>query len=326
MRTHSIFWPLVLIATGVVWILAQLGIVPGANLWALLNVVPFLLMALGLGLILGTRWPLARPILSAVVVAGALLAIVFAAPLRWNVAPDWGCNWEGSPFGVCYGVGGAVRGSGVIVSESRTVSEFSAVSVDYPAAVSIRQGDAQSVTVEGDDNLLPQLRTRVVGGTLHIEVTGIDWNQRVNPSREVRINLTVKDLRQIDLSSAGSVTVERLQTDALSLSVSGAGNLTLSDLAVKTLRLDLSGAGSVTAAGTADDLTLDISGVGSFHGEALAVQTAAADISGMGSATLWVKLQLTANISGTGSVSYYGSPEVRKDVSGLGSVRKLGDK
>jgi hypothetical protein len=326
MRTRSIFWPLVLIATGVIWILAQAGGLPSANLWALLHAIPFMLMALGVGLILGTRWAWARQIVSILVVGGMLLAVVFAAPLRWNVPPNWGCVWGESPIAGCYGVGGAVRGSGVIVSESRDLPAFDGVSVDYPAVVTIRQGNTPSVTVEADDNFLPQLSTRVADGVLNIEVMRIAIGQRVTPTREVRINLTVKDLRQLDLSSAGSVKVESLETGALKISVSGAGSLTLSRLTVRTLTLDLSGVGSVTAGGTADDIDLNISGVGSFHGEALEVQSATVDISGMGSATLWVKVRLTADISGTGSVSYYGSPELIRNVSGLGSVRKVGDK
>jgi Putative auto-transporter adhesin, head GIN domain len=326
MRTRSIFWPLVLIATGVIWILAQAGGMPSANLWALLYAVPFVLMALGVGLMLGTRWMWARQIVSVLAVGGALAAVVFAAPLRWNVPPNWGCVWSGSPISGCYGVGGSIRGSGVIVMETRELAPFDGVSVDYPAAVTVLQGDAQTVTVEADDNFLPQLTTRVTGGVLHIEVAGIAYGQRVTPSREVRVTLTVKDLRRVDLSSAGSVKVDGLETSALKISVSGAGSLTISRLTVQSLTLDLSGVGSVTVGGTADNIALNISGVGSFHGEALEAQNATVNISGMGSATCWVKVLLTADISGTGSVSYYGSPEIRKDVSGLGSVRKLGDK
>ncbi len=326
MRTRSIFWPLVLIAVGVIWILAQAGGMPQANLWALLYVLPYALVLLGVGVILGARWWWARQVVSILVVGAGLLAVIFAGPLRWNVSPDWGCTWGDTPFTGCYWEGGAVRGSGVIVSETRELPVFDSVSVDYPAAVTILQGGTQSVTVEADDNFLPQLRTRVVDGTLHIEAAGIASGQRVTPTREVRITLTVKDLQQLDLSSAGSVKATGLETGVLNISVSGAGSLTLSEINVQTLALDLSGAGSVTAGGQAQTLGLDISGVGSFHGDALEVQTATADISGLGSATLWVKESLTADISGTGSVSYYGSPVIRKNVSGLGSVRKLGDK
>jgi len=326
MRHRSIFWPLILIAVGVIWILAEMGIVPSANLWALLYVLPYALVALGVGLILGSRWMWARQIVTALVVGGAVLAVVFAAPLRWTSPPNWGCVWNGSPFVSCTGVGGAVRGSGVIVSETRDVPAFDGVTIDYPAVVTIRQGDTPSLTVEADDNLLPQLTTRVVDGTLQIEAAGVDFSRRVTPTREVRIALTVKDLTQIDLSSAGSVSVDGLQTAALRVSVSGAGSVTLSHLTLQTLTLELSGAGSVSADGTAQTIKLNISGLGSFTGGALKAQDATVNISGLGSATLWVTGQLTADISGTGSVSYYGSPAIRKDVSGLGSVRKLGDK
>ncbi len=326
MRYRSIFWPLVLIAVGVLWMLSETGIVPPANLWALLYVIPYALMALGVGLILGTRWIWARQVVSVLVVGVAVLAVVFAAPMRWTTPPNWGCVWTEAPFVSCSGVGGSTRGSGVIVSETRAVPAFDGVKIDYPAVVTIRQGDTPSVAVEADDNLLPQLNTRVVDGTLQIEAAGIDWSRRVTPSREVRINLTVKDLGRIDLSSAGSVQVDGLNAVALNVSVSGAGSVTLSHLTAQSLTIDLSGAGSVAADGTAQSINLNLSGLGSFDGGGLEAQNGKIDISGLGSATVWVKLGLTADISGTGSVSYYGSPQVTKDVSGLGSVRKLGDK
>jgi len=326
MRIRSIFWPLVLIAVGVLWMLSEIGIVPSTNLWALVYVIPYALMALGVGLILGSRWIWARQIVSVLVVGGAVLAVVFAASLRWTTPPNWGCVWTESPFVSCTGVGGSVRGSGVIVSETRDIPAFDGVSIDYPAVVTIRQGDAPSVTVEADDNLLPQLSTRVVDGTLQIKSSENDWSRRVTPTREVRITLTVKDLSRIDLPSAGSVKVDGLTAAVLRISVSGAGSVTLSYLTVQTLTLELSGAGSLAADGTAQTIDVNISGLGSFNGGALEAQNATVDISGLGSATVWANLHLTATISGTGSVSYYGSPTVSKEVSGLGSVRKLGDK
>jgi hypothetical protein len=325
MRTRSIFWPLVLIAAGVLWMLSEIGIVPSANLWALVYVIPYALMALGVGMILGSRWIWARQIVSLLIVGGAALAVIFAAQLHWTTPPNWGCVWNASPVG-CYGVGGAVRGSGVIVTETREVPALDGVSIDYPAVVTILQGDTPSLTVEADDNLLPQLTTRVVDGTLQIKSSENDWSRRVTPTREVRITLTVKDLSRIDLPSAGSVKVEGLTAAGLRISVSGAGSVTLSHLTAQTLTLDLSGAGSLAADGTAQTIDVNISGLGSFDGGMLEAQNATVDISGLGSATVWAKLHLTATISGTGSVSYYGSPAVSKQVSGLGSVRKLGDK
>jgi len=329
MRMRSLFWPLFLIAAGAVWFLVALGTVPASNLWAVLNFVPYLLLGLGISLLLRARWQLAGMIASGVVVLAAFLAVLFAAQLHWNTPPDWGCQWSTSPFVSCTGgldLGGGVRGSGHVVSESRPVPDFTAVSVDYPAEVTIQQGSAVSASLQAEDNLLPQLELRVVDGVLHIDNRETLFSQRVNPTRPVKITLTVKDLSRLDAPSAGDVTIDGLQTQTLDVNVSGAGSVALSGLKVQTLGVDLSGAGSISASGTAASLNLTISGLGSFKAADLAADRASVDLSGLGSATLWVKTSLDVSISGTGSVEYYGSPSLSQSVSGLGSVSALGSK
>lgn len=318
MKTRSLFWPLTLIAAGVLWILVNMGIVASANLWALTYYWPVLLIALGVGLILRTFWEPAMTVMSALVVVGAVLAVIFAPQLRLNTVPAWSM---GNNFG------GSVPGSGKVVSQTREVDSFQTISIQYPAEVVIQQGESELVTVTGDDNLLPQLGTSTSGGELTIKNTEANWGKRVNPSQTVKIKITVKDLRELDFSAAGSVHVDGLKTDGLNVSISGTGTLTLSKLAVSRLDCRLSGAGSIQADGAADDMLLRISGVGSFDGAELKSQTADAGISGAGSAELWVERSLTATISGTGSINYYGAPTtVSKHVSGLGSVSSLGSK
>jgi len=329
MKRRSIFWPLVMIAAGVLWFLVALGTVPSANLWAVLNFFPYLLMGVGVGLLLRARWQVAGMIMSIIVVAAAVLAVVFAPQLGWNNPPDWGCNWNTSPYLSCdlgFDTGGSIRGSGKVVTQTRQVADFTSVSVDYPAEVVIQQGTTPSATVEAEDNVQPQLDLRVSGGVLHINNREQSYSRRVNPTKTVRITLTVKDLNSLDLPSAGTVSVNGLQTTVLNVSVSGAGSVNLSKLDVQSLIVDLSGAGSINADGKATDLTMDLSGIGSFKGANLAVMTANVDMSGVGSATLWVQADLSADVSGTGSISYYGSPSVRQDISGLGSIHKLGNK
>jgi hypothetical protein len=314
---RSLFWPFFLIAMGVIWLLINLGTVPAANLWALANLLPYLLLALGVSLILRAIWPIAGVIVPALTVVGMLLAVVYAPQLGWNTAPAWGWSLN---------AGGTVPGSGKVVTETRDVADFTAVSIDFPAQMTIRQGATQSVSVTAEDNLLPQLGTRVSNGVLHIEDKEPNWSKRVYPTKTVQLTLTVKDLKDVSFPSAGMVRIEGLQTDTLSISVSGAGSLTLAGVNIRSLHIDLSGAGTVTAEGTAGEADLNVSGVGNFRGADLAAQTASVDISGAGSVIVWVKDQLTVGISGAGSVGYYGSPSVSKDMSGLGSVNKLGNK
>ena len=322
MRNRSLFWPFILIAAGLIWLLVQLRTIPVENLWALTYIWPFFLMAAGVGLILRSRWPGIRIIVSGLIVLGMLLSIVFAPQLGWNKAPAWG-SFQLGDFG---NFSGSVRGSGVVISEARQVADFHSLEINYPVEVTIQQGTSTSVKVDAEDNLLPQLTTRVSGNTLFIENNQRDWSKRVNPTRPVRITMTVKDLQKVDFPSAGTLRVEKFQAKALEISISGAGTVNLSDLTAQSLTVNLSGAGTITASGSVDRLNVDISGVGSFRGGDLASQSADITISGAGSATAWVKSSLSVNISGTGSVNYYGSPSVQRNVSGLGSVNSRGNK
>jgi hypothetical protein len=322
MRHRSFFWPFILIAGGIVWLLVELNTIPVENLWALMYILPFLLMAWGVGLILRSFWPMLRGVVSGLTVLGMLLVIFYAPQLGWNRAPSWSAFHLGD-WGV---FSGSVRGSGVIASETREVADFDSVEINYPAEITVQQGDLYSLTVEAEDNLLPQLSTRVSGNTLVIDNDQPDWNRRVSPTRSVKIHMTIKNLQKVDFPSAGTLVVDNFQTDQLDIFISGAGTTTLSGLTANDLTVDLSGAGSITASGTVDSLNLDISGLGDFRGSDLASRDANITISGAGSATVWARDNLSVDISGAGSVSYYGSPSIHRNISGLGNVNNLGSK
>jgi len=322
MRERSIFWPLVMIAAGVLWLLIGMGTIPQANLWALTHTFPFLLVALGVGLILRAYWRFGGMLVSLLVVAGAVMAVVYAPRFGWDDAPSWRWNmWDLDPE-----IGGAIAGSGVIKTETRQVSGFDAISVDFPADVNVMQGKSEALEIEADDNLLPQLSTEVRNGTLYLENTERNWRERVSPSRPVTVTITVVELNQVRFPTAGKMSIEELKTDSLDISVSGAGDVTLTKLDVGNLDINLSGAGNINADGTIENLQVRISGLGSFDGSDLQSQDADVAISGAGNATVWTERHLGASISGAGSVNYYGSPNVNEHISGVGSVRKVGDK
>lgn len=320
MNEHrSLFWPLTLIAAGVLWLMISMGQVPADNLWALTHIWPYVLIALGVGLILRGLWRPLGQVVTVLVVIGAVGAVIFAPQLGWNDGPAFG-DWN---FGDGFGIGGE-RGSGVIDSETRKVSDFDSIDLDYPAEVIIKQGTTESLTIEADDNLLPQLVSEVRDGTLHIENGERDYGKRVNPSEIVRITITVKNLREVDFSTAGALTVNGLKGDSLSVFLSGAGDVTLNDLDLDKLTVSLSGAGEFSASGSATELNVTISGFGSFDSPNLKTQTANVRISGAGSATVRVEESLDASISGAGSVNYYGSPSVTQAISGAGDVKQVG--
>lgn len=319
-QKRSLFGPLLLIAAGAIWLLVKAGTVPSANLWALTHIWPFLLIAAGVGLILRPYWSYTSILLDVLIIGGIVLAIFFAPQMGWD-RPSMMVSWSGEDGGVFFGPG--ERGSGNVISETRNVSGFDAIRVDYPARVLISQGSTESLQIEAEDNLLPGLRTEVQGDELRIFYRASD-GERVNPTETVTITIRVRDLSSIHFSSAGELVVDGLEADDLRLNLSGAGNVELNDIAVTGLSVNLSGAGSTTASGTAEDLDLNISGFGEFNGRDLEGKTADVTISGAGGATVWVEEDLDATISGAGSVNYYGSPDnVRKQINGVGGVNPV---
>jgi len=321
MKQRSYFFPLALIATGSIWLLVGMGIVPSENLWALTHIWPFFIIGWGLGLILSSFWNQGRAFISVLLVGGAVAAIVFAPQLGWagSTPFDWNIN-IGEDFG------GGVQGSGVIKTETRKLAAAETVTLNYPAEVTIKQGKANSIVITADDNLLKQLSTEVKDGVLEITNSENSWADRVKPTEGVVIVITLKDVSRIALPSAGSLLVTDLKTDSLTLNVSGAGDISLTNLDVTSLDVTLSGAGSITADGKAESLGVNISGFGDFKGGDLQSQMANVRITGAGSSTAWVEKDLTASISGAGDIKYYGNPSVDESISGAGNVSKLGDK
>jgi hypothetical protein len=320
-QKRSLFGPLLLIAAGVIWLLVKSGTIPSGNLWALTHIWPFLLIAAGLGIILRPYWRYTSIMLDVLIIGGAILAIVFATQLGWASPSMLSMfNNNGEVF-----MGPGERGSGNVVTEAREVSGFRAIEVSYPAQVLVMQGNEESLKIEAEDNLLPNLKTQVRNGTLEIFYKR-ENGKHVNPTKTVKITIIVKDLAEVDFTSAGELTIEKLKSDNLDVSLSGAGNLDLDDIRVKGLGVNLSGAGSMTASGVADNLDLNISGFGDFKGADLHGKVARVNISGAGSATVWVDEDLTAGISGAGSISYYGSASVTKQISGVGGVNRIGNK
>ncbi len=315
-ENRSLFFPLLLIAIGATWLMISTGRLEESNLWALTHIWPFVLIALGAGLILrGFYRPLGM-LVSALVVVGAFLAVFYAPQLGWNDGPN---------FNLESGVFGGVPGSGVVETEKRDVQNFDSITIRYPAEVIVTQGKVESLSIEAEDNVLPQLRTEVRDGTLVIENSEDNFSKRVGATKVIRVTIVVKDLSKIDFSSAGTLSVDGLKADDFELNLSGAGEVTFSDVDFKNMTLRLSGAGSITGTGKVDTLDATISGLGEISAEGLAVSKATVRISGAGSATVRVSDELTAIISGAGSIDYYGDPNVEERISGAGSINKAGE-
>jgi len=191
-----------------------------------------------------------------------------------------------------------VVGSGKVASETRQVSGFSSVQLRGSADVSITQGEAESVVVEADDNILPLIETTVQNGQL---IIGTKPFTNLTTSNPIRVNVTAKSLQGVALSGSGSFDVSSLEGQDLSIALTGSGNITVS--------------------GAADRVDIRLPGSGNIYCSGLKTRSATATLTGSGNIAVNASETLDASILGSGTIRYDGNPaQVHKSVTGSGSI------
>lgn len=210
------------------------------------------------------------------------------------------------------------------------VHDFDAVELRWFGDMIVTQGQGESLTVEGEPELLQKLSVRVEDRTLYLEI-GQDWLERLVEGlralgrRPLTYRIGVEKLRRIAVSGRGSIRCDRLRTESLALAVSGQGDMRIHDLEARDVKVRISGRGELELDGKADSARIDIAGSGEVELPELPLQRAEVRISGHGEAELRVSDSLDVTISGYGRVRYHGDPRLTQAIAGAGSVKRLGD-
>lgn len=191
----------------------------------------------------------------------------------------------------------AVRGSGTATSETRDVSGVNQVQINVTGTLLLTIGETESLTIDGDDNIVPNIRTVVRGNKLTIDYA--ETNVRVEPQTDLVYTLTLPDLTEFVHNSSGTANLAGLQSD---------------------ISIKVNGSSDVIAIGSLDRLDVDINGSGAFDGAELITAETGVSINGSGSARVHTTKSLDARINGSGDVRYSGDGTVREDISGSGSV------
>lgn len=214
-----------------------------------------------------------------------------------------------------------------VMTESREVSNFNRIELRYTGELHIEQGDAETLTVEADETLLPKLRTAVEAHTLVLHREG-DWLEKLVGGLQALTRqrpiyrITVKELHSLKVTGQGRVEIPILTTDRLELATSGISTITIPNLSAQSLMMTSSGRSECRIRGTVVEQTVFISGSGDYEASELQSEKASVRISGHGTVKLAVSQALTVAISGYGGVTYRGNPQVSQSISGSGQVRQ----
>jgi hypothetical protein len=220
-----------------------------------------------------------HPAVVALLIAGGLVVALATAP------PIAGSSWWGS-----------VMGSGDVVTQERAVGPFERVIVNGSTDVDVSIDDAQSVTVEAQQNIEPLIETSVRDGVLVVSS-----RRSYTSHRNVAVHVTVPNLTGVATHGSADVTIDGARGPSLDLSTHGSGD--------------------ITASGDVDRLFYNSSGSGDAKLADLRARDVTVRMRGSGDARLAVADSLDVEVSGSGDVTYSGTPSVlHQVVHGSGSV------
>lgn len=241
---------------------------------------------------------------------GAALAVALLAPP---------VTWAGE----------RILGSGPGATEIRQVGPFEAIHLAGSIDLTVRQGEATSVSVTADDNLLAHLETSVEagapGGSGHPGPRlVVRWRPGSSLSTRGPVRVQVVTPRLVALSSVGSgdARIEAFDTPRLELTLTGSGGASLHALKTDLLQIAIAGSGDVRAEGRAQRLKVRVAGSGDVQGEALRADDVNVGVAGSGDVAVQAWKTLAVSIAGSGDVAYSGDAVVKASIAGSGTVRR----
>jgi hypothetical protein len=203
---RSYAWPLVLITIGLVFLLANYGVIPGVNALSLINLWPLLLILVGVDIAIGRRWPLAAIGIDVAVIAMGLV-LLMTTP-----------TFLGDPFFIVNGGAPGERDVSVARQSATTLS----LSMNAGAGrFHVGGGSTTLVEAHSVDNDLYLRRANFDSGGAHADV-------RIDQNGSRRFGGSTSGVADVETRIASDVPTD--------LSINGGAGEFVVDLSDVTLR------------------------------------------------------------------------------------------
>jgi hypothetical protein len=206
--------------------------------------------------------------------------------------------------------------AGPVTTQSFDLAGFTGVKVAGPDDVTIRRGEAFSITAKGPKAVIDELEIELDGDTLSIgrKNSGFSFS---GDDQDVEIAITMPALRAVRLTGSGEIDADAVDGDAVEAVVTGSGDLTIAALNGKSAKLTVSGSGDVeVGGGTIGSGNFDVTGSGNIDAAGLAATTLDVSITGSG--------DVDAKASGSADISILGSGDATIGGGGKCSTRTMG--
>lgn len=193
-----------------------------------------------------------------------------------------------------------INGQGAVTKKTVSLSEIHSIGLGIAANIYLTQSNSQKIVIEGQQNIIDNIKTDVKNGTWNI-----DFEKRANNYKDLNIYISLKTIRSLAIGGAGNIK----------------GQTAFNNL--EDLNISIGGAGNVALKGDAKKVDINIGGSGKVQLSELRVENCSVSIAGNGNCEVDVNEKLNVSIAGMGNVRYSGNPKVSSSIAGMGKVKKL---
>jgi Putative auto-transporter adhesin, head GIN domain len=210
-------------------------------------------------------------------------------------------------------------GSGVIVTETRKVNDFNAVSVGGGFEVEIRIGAVTSVVVEADDNIMEYISITSNNNTLKIGTEDLHNYSDVH----MKVLITTPALVSIKGSASAKVIVEDVLTGTNRLIFKASSGASIqAEIDAPMAESDASSGASVKISGKTRQYSAEASSGAEIKSFDLLSENTTVNASSGASAAVHASVTLNASASSGASITYQGGAKVTPNISSGGSINK----
>lgn len=201
---RSFFWPIVMLGVGVIWLLANLEIIPSENLWGLIRLWPALLILAGIDILFSRRLAILGALLGLLLIAAVVAFLLFGDSFGISTAPE-------------------------IKIETFSVERGEAQSANVNLDLSTQESQIQSLSDSNDlfsaeIGHIGEMAFQVTGGTeknISLSQTGLEsWNDLFLPSlqgEELTWNIGLSPDIPLDLTVDASTGQTEMDLSGLNL-------------------------------------------------------------------------------------------------------------
>jgi hypothetical protein len=196
--------------------------------------------------------------------------------------------------------------------EYRPVKNVRHVVMNDIGRLVVSQANEESLMVESDRHMLPNIQTEMVGDCLELGMSR-SWSERIANSftlRHVTYYLTIRELESIELKGISNLEMGPYQGKMLEVSTRGHISVKIEELAVKKFSGRFHWSSNVTVSGSAVQQEIVLSGSSKYRALDLASQQASFLLSDKSIAEVQVENKIVVESSGESFLQYKGNPRL----------------